>query len=201
MIKPLFFTISEQIADNIRKDIIFGDLVEGMPLREVELSNKYNVSRGPVRDALKELAKEGFLDMIPNVGVRVAKQPSDDTLELVIKMRKDLENFVIEHVYDQFDDTDYADLRELLQLFKKACENGNMQEVINLDIEYHRYIVHKMDDLHIRDLWLSVVNRMLFRYNRFENIIDCYDEHRQIYDALMDQNKSLILDVLDKHLI
>lgn len=201
MIKPLFFTISEQIADTIRKDIIFGDLIEGMPLREVELSNKYNVSRGPVRDALKELAKEGFLDMVPNVGVRVAKQPSDATLELVIKMRKDLENFVIEQVYDQFNESDYADLRELLELFKQACENGNMQEIINLDIEYHRYIVHKMEDLHIRDLWVSVVNRMLFRYNRFENIIDCYDEHLKIYEALMVQNKDLILNVLDNHIV
>ena len=38
MVKPLFFTISEQIADDIRKGIIFGDIEEGTPLREVELA-------------------------------------------------------------------------------------------------------------------------------------------------------------------
>lgn len=200
MIRPLYFTISEQIADNIRKGIIFGDLTEGMPLRETELAKQYSVSRGPVRDALKELAKEGFLDMVPNVGVRVAKQPSDDTLQLVIKMRRDLENHVVEHVYDKFDNEDYDNLIGLLEAFRQACETNNLHDIINLDMEFHRYIVNKMDDLHIRDLWQSVVNRMLFRYNRFDSIMESYEEHVKIFEALKDKDKDLIIEVLGSNI-
>lgn len=200
MIKPLYFTISEQIADNIRKAIIFGDLKEGMPLRETELSNQYNVSRGPVRDALKELAKEGFLDMVSNVGVKVAKQPSKETFALILKLRRDLENHVVENVYDQLDAQDYEQLDKILEAFKQACEVKNLHDVINLDIEFHKYIVCKMDDLHIRDLWQSVVNRMLFSYSRFDNLIDSYDEHVIILNALKEKEKKAVLQALEQHI-
>ena len=200
MVKPLFFTISEQIADDIRKGIIFGDLEEGTPLREVELSKQYNVSRGPVRDALKELAKEGFLDMIPNVGVKVAKAPSEDTLKLIISLRKSLEHHAIEHVYDRFDQEDFRDMEKLLDMFRFACETGNLHDVINLDMNFHRLIIDKMDDLHIHDMWQSVVNRMLFRYNRLKNLMESYEEHSQILEALKAKDKELILEVLDKNI-
>lgn len=197
VIKPVFFTISEQIADNIRKSIIFGELEEGTPLREMELSKQYSVSRGPVRDALKELAKEGFLDMVPNVGVRVAKHPSDETYALVMQLRRDLEDYVIENVYDKFTDEHFEDLASILETFKKACETNNMYEVVNMDIEFHRYIVCMMDDLHIRDLWQSVMNRMLFRYGRFDSLLESYEEHYGIYEAIKSKDKALILERLN----
>jgi len=200
MVRPLFFTISEQIADDIRKGIIFGNLTEGTPLREIELSKQYNVSRGPVRDALKELAKEGFLDMIPNVGVKVAKAPSDDTLELIIRLRKDLEHHAILHVYDSFDREAYKELEELLEMFRLACETNNLDDVINLDMAFHKYLIDKMADNHISDMWQSVVNRMLFRYHRFTNLMDSYEEHHQILEALKRKDKDQILEVLDKNI-
>lgn len=200
MNKPLFLTISEQIADNIRKSIIFGDLTEGMPLRETELSTRYSVSRGPVRDALRSLSNEGFLDMVPNVGVKVAKQPSKETLDLVIKLRKELENHVIEQVYDKFTEEEYEELEDLLLHFKVACESNKLHSVIDLDIEFHRFLVDKADDLHIRDLWQSVVNRMMFSYSRFGNLMESYDEHTKILEALRAKDKDLIIEVLDSNI-
>lgn len=200
MVRPLFFTISEQIADDLRKSIIFGDMTEGMPLREIELAAQYNVSRGPVRDALKELAKEGFLNMIPNVGVKVATAPSAATLTLIIQLRKDLEHHVIEQVYEHLDMDDYKAMEQILELFKHACQNGDLHDVINLDMAFHKHLVDKMDDTHVRDLWQSVVNRMLFRYNRFDNLMESYEEHKQILIAIKTQNKAQIIEVLDKNI-
>lgn len=200
MIKPLFLTISEQIADNIRKAIIFGNLEEGTALRETELSKQYNVSRGPVRDALKELAKEGFLDMIPNVGVKVAKAPSDDTLDLIIKLRKDVESFVLQNTYKTFEEDDYKELDKLLYSYKYACETNNLHDVIDLDMQFHQYLICKTDDLHVRDLWRSIVNRMLFRYSRFENIMDSYNEHIAILESLRTGDLDKILSALNDNI-
>lgn len=200
MNKPLYLTISEQIADNIRKSIILGDLTEGMPLREVELATTYNVSRGPVRDALRTLANEGFLDMIPNVGVKVSKRASDDTLDLVIKLRLDIELFVMSRIYDQFTDEEYNDLEKLLTLFKEACESNNIHDIIDYDIQFHRYLIDKTNDLHILDLWQSATNRMLFSYNRYDNIMESYSEHLLFFTALKAKDKAQVLDILKKHI-
>ncbi len=200
MIRPLFLTISEQISDNIRKKIIFGELPEGTPLREADLSHEYNVSRGPVRDALKELAKEGFLDMIPNVGVKVAKAPTSGALDLIIELRKSIESFVIERVYNQFTEEDIHAIENMLDDFKYACENNSLKDVVNLDIAFHRYLVYKLDDLHIRDLWLSTVNRMLFHYNRFNHLIDSYHEHAAFFENIKSKNKEQLITMIGEHI-
>lgn len=200
MNKPIYLTISEQIADNIRKSIILGDLKEGMPLREVELAKTYSVSRGPVRDALRTLANEGFLDMIPNVGVKVSKRASDDTLDLVLKLRLDIELFVMSRIYDQFTEDDYLELEKLLALFKTACASNNIHDIIDYDIQFHRFLIDKTDDLHILDLWQSATNRMLFSYNRYENIMESYNEHMLFYKALRAKDKDTLLDILKHHI-
>lgn len=196
MIKPLFLTISEQIGDNIRKAIILGDLKEGMPLREAELSKSYNVSRGPVRDALKELAKEGFLDMVPNVGVKVAKPPSDETLQLIINLRRQIESFVLENTFTLFENEDFVELEKLLHSFKFACETKNIHDIIDMDMQFHGFLVSKTNDMHIKDLWQSTVNRMLFRYNRFDNLIDSYNEHIEIFNSLKAKDKEKCINLL-----
>lgn len=200
MIRPLFLTISEQIADEIRKSIILGDLTEGTPLREIELSKSYSVSRGPVRDALKELAKEGFLEMIPNVGVKVASKPSEDALTLIIKMRKDIESYAIERVYNTFSEEEISEMEELMDRYMYACNTDNIHDIISLDMSFHKVLVDKVEDAHISDLWQSVVNRMLFRYARHENLMESYEEHIKMLEALRNKDKDLLLELMDRNI-
>lgn len=70
------------VQDAIRRDIIAGVLTPGARVTEASLAQRYDVSRVPVREALRGLESEGFIDSRPHVGSRVAPIPVHDADDL-----------------------------------------------------------------------------------------------------------------------
>ncbi|MFE7509107.1 GntR family transcriptional regulator [Promicromonospora sp. NPDC057488] len=74
--------VRPSVQDAIRRDIIAGVLTPGARVTEASLAQRYDVSRVPVREALRGLASEGFIDSRPHVGSRVAPIPVHDADDL-----------------------------------------------------------------------------------------------------------------------
>lgn len=72
----------QRVLDSIRRDIIAGSLLPGARVTEAALAAKYGVSRVPVREALRALEAEGFVDSRPYAGSTVAEIPLDDADDL-----------------------------------------------------------------------------------------------------------------------
>lgn len=82
-------TISKQVADYLRDEIISGIIVPGERIRESLLTEKFNVSSIPVREALKKIESEGYIDIIPYAGAIVKKVDfslMDEYLELSLAL-------------------------------------------------------------------------------------------------------------------
>jgi DNA-binding GntR family transcriptional regulator len=75
-------SIHERVADAIRETIVSGEYAPGAGLSEVALSDELGVSRTPVREALKQLAAEGLVRVVPRVGTFVAEPTRRDVVEL-----------------------------------------------------------------------------------------------------------------------
>jgi DNA-binding GntR family transcriptional regulator len=75
-------SIHERVADAIRETIVSGEYAPGAGLSEVTLSDELGVSRTPVREALKQLAAEGLVRVVPRVGTFVAEPTRRDVVEL-----------------------------------------------------------------------------------------------------------------------
>ncbi len=73
-----------RVQEGIRRDIIFGVLPPGSRVTEAVLAQKYGVSRVPVREALRALAAEGFVESRPFAGSRVAEIPAGDAEDLFL---------------------------------------------------------------------------------------------------------------------
>ena len=71
-------TIREQVYQILRDDICQGVYAPGTRLQEVDLAENLNVSRSPVREALRQLAADGLLLEIPNKGVYVKEFTAKD---------------------------------------------------------------------------------------------------------------------------
>lgn len=78
--------LADEVADRLRALILDGDLAPRQRVNELELAERFGISRTPLREAIKMLATEGLLELLPNRGARVAaisEKELDDMLEVV----------------------------------------------------------------------------------------------------------------------
>lgn len=73
-------TLRENVADEIRMKILNGDMKPGDKIIEQELASEFGISRGPVREALRQLEQEGMVEYSRNVGCSVRHIGMDDVL-------------------------------------------------------------------------------------------------------------------------
>ena len=88
-------TKADDIALVIEEAIVSGELAPGTVLRQEQLSEQFNVSRTPVREALRRLAALGLVSFVPNRGVRVRTISRDDLHEAFM-VRAELESLATE---------------------------------------------------------------------------------------------------------
>ncbi len=97
------------LVDQLRDMIISGELEAGLPVRQEELAERFQVSRMPVRQALDVLAAEGWIDQRPHRGAIVRPLDSEDALEL-FEIRASLETLAIERSFPRLSDEQIANI-------------------------------------------------------------------------------------------
>ncbi len=192
----IFRTLPEQIAARLRQDILAGQLQPGAPLREVDLSERFGVSRGPVREAFRQLTQQGLLVLEPNKGVRVAQNPSVEVRPLVVQLRRTIEVFVLDSIFDRITEADIEIWDEILRDIKRACEAKDLNSLTDNDLRFHQAIIQSHDDKDLFTLWQPIAMRMMMQYNRLDEIMDSYREHRRILDAVRAGDKAAAIEAL-----
>lgn len=188
--------VRDQIADQLRSDIISGELAPGTKLNEQGLATRFGVSRGPIRDVLLQLTKEGLLATKSNVGASVAEMLSPSMQKLMIDIRRRIEAFAVKKLKGQLDDEDFESLNYILERFKTAFQEGDFTEVTKADIEFHKYLVEKAGGQELVNLWYPVVLRMRMNYKRIDTPRQGVAEHRAIIDALRNDDVKLAAKAL-----
>jgi DNA-binding GntR family transcriptional regulator len=189
-------SVREQIADQLRSDIISGDLAPDTKLNEQALADRFGVSRGPVRDVLLQLTKEGLLVSKSNVGASVNKMLDPGLQELMVDIRRRIEVFCARQLKYNMTDEDFENLEEILSRFKEAFDRGDFTEVTKADIEFHRYLVNKAGGQELDNLWYPVVLRMRMNYKRLGSAKAGVAEHRKILECIRDGNTKGIVAAL-----
>ena len=198
--KEIFRTLPEQIAHRLRRDILTGRLSPGDPLREIEVSERFGVSRGPIREALRQLTQNGLLVYEPNKGARVAENLSEDVRPLLVELRSRLESYVLETVFERISAEDLRHLSEILVDIQHACEDGDTASLVEHDLRFHQVLVQCHQDRDIYAIWQPIMMRMLMNYSRHENLMDSYFEHARILEALYAKDREAALAALSANI-
>ena len=82
MIDNATLTLADRVFSQIQDAIVKGELIAGAKISEAELTTRYGVSRGPLREALRRLEARKLLTRIPHVGVRVVELSVAELLEM-----------------------------------------------------------------------------------------------------------------------
>jgi DNA-binding GntR family transcriptional regulator len=189
-------TIREQIVSHLRTEVLTGELIGGQRLREQPLAERFGVSRGPIRDALLQLTNEGLLVACQNRGVHVRESPGEATRPLVVDLRRRVETFALDAIFDGVGPHDLDFWQENLQSFRAACQQRDMPRVVEHDMAFHRSIVERVGDQGLTAIWLPVVTHMMLPYSRHRDLLESYQEHRRILTAIKAGDRSLAIERL-----
>ena len=192
----IYRTLPEQIAARLRQDVLSSKLKPGVPLREIDLSERFGVSRGPVREAFRQLTQQGLLVLEPNKGVRVAQNPSVEVRPLVVELRRTIERFVLESIFERITEADIERWEEILAEIRQACEHNDVDALTEHDLRFHQAIIQSHDDKDLFALWQPIAMRMMMHYNRLVDIMDSYHEHERILDAIRAGDRAAAVEAL-----
>jgi DNA-binding GntR family transcriptional regulator len=199
--RPVVRTIREQITEHIRRDVLSGQLEPGEQLREQVLAERFGVSRGPIRDALLQLTQEGLLVAAPNRGVSVSLRSSEEIQPLIVQLRRDTEVFALRLAFDKFDDNTVSKLTEMAERMREDFERGNIKDLAEHDMAFHRAMVEMADDDDIVAIWVPIVARMFLHYTRYKDPINIYEEHMAVIEAIRQNNLKGAIAALEKNII
>jgi len=195
--------LKEMVVGSLRDAIIRGEYRPGERLVENDLCARFQVSRTPVREALDQLDREGFLKITPGAGARIAELSLKDVLDIydiLIVLEGSAARLACPHINDE----QIAKLEEYDFLFQEARKKGDEELLFQLNLRFHWLITEATDNRHLIDMRLCF-RRLIDSISRIfpqipEQIEVTIGEHRQILDALKARNPSLAEFTMREHL-
>jgi DNA-binding GntR family transcriptional regulator len=177
-------TLAEQVSDRLRDDVLSGRLPAGQRLSQEALAEQFQVSRVPIRDALRELEAEGLVVSYPRAGMKVADLSADD-LEELYDMRLALEPVVARLATPRVRAADLATMRKYLDVMSSSGELS--ADWFSAHAKFHSALNDRSDRVRMCRLCDSL-RQQTERYVRvFRFAIERADElgaeHELIYEA------------------
>lgn len=125
--------LSQRVTQQIKEQILTGDLRPGSRIRQEELAAQFGTSRIPVREALRYLESEGLVTLKPNSGAWVAKLDLSECVE-IYKIREQIEPLALEESVARLGDQQLSDLETLVDRMELSRDT---EEFLRLDREFH----------------------------------------------------------------
>ena len=141
-------TLRENVADEIRMKILNGDMKPGDKIIEQELASEFGISRGPVREALRQLEQEGMVEYSRNVGCSVGM---DDVYEIYY-MRANYEMMAVRLYNAPFPQETIEKMEQVLEQMKQLHKE-EYRKVFELDNEFHEAILDFVSFKRLKKAW------------------------------------------------
>jgi DNA-binding GntR family transcriptional regulator len=152
--------LTDEVAESIRQAIFDGSLELGARLNEVDIADRLQVSRGPVREALVQLKQEGIVTMEWHRGAFIVQLSADDFRELA-GLRSVLEVFAIRQAATAATQADLANLAAAVKALSRAFVDQNDYVLIRLDVEFHDALYRSAHHERLWNAWSSIRSQVL----------------------------------------
>jgi len=144
--------LSAQVKDRLLQWIVSGELKPGARIIETRVARQLGTSQAPVREALRDLATLGLVEMHPYRGARVCAPPPDELVE-AMEVRGELEAICGRQAAERIDDATLARMRALLGDMRASAERGDAHSQALQNSEFHSCVVAASGNRTIQRLW------------------------------------------------
>jgi DNA-binding GntR family transcriptional regulator len=145
-------TLAMEVADRIRDSILRGRLRPGAMINQVELAGKLGVSRGPLREALRQIEEEGLVANLPYRGCLVVPMTHQDVRELY-SLRAALEEFAVGLFLQRAQPEHVEELEALLIQLRAPADGQPFPHLTRTDLRFHTRIVELSGHGRVLRIW------------------------------------------------
>ena len=201
-------SLHAQTYETLRAAILTGELTGGERLIETQLAQTLQVSRTPIREALRQLQRENLVTSDTSGGLRVAALSINDAMNLYdcrialeqLAVTEACQNATVQHL-------------EKLEFAVQQAENATSQQLpnltnyqlLNIDYNFHRLLAESSGNPWLVSLLDQVFDKMaLLRIRTMQQnpgVLEIKSEHRRIYQAVAERNLEVAALAIREHLI
>lgn len=144
--------LSDTVTERLRRTIVEGRFSPGDRLREEQLAEALDVSRGPIRDALRELEREGLVVRRRNRGAIVASLSRAD-VEEVYSLRLAIEPLVCAWAAQNASEGDWLEMESVIAGYSELATTTTPHEAADADLRFHDVIYRAAGHRRVQRLW------------------------------------------------
>jgi len=171
-------------------------------LDERQLAQDFGVSRTPVREAMAQLEREGFIRSVPRRGVYVVRKTKKEVIEMITAWAA-LESMAARLIAENATDDEIAQLRQMFATFSAGHVQEHLDEYSETNIEFHQSIIRMSHNSVLINLAENLFThmRMIRRKTIVERdrVIRSIDDHEHIIDAIEARDASRAEELVRTH--
>ena len=186
-------TLESRAYEALKTAIITGVYPPGGQIVEELVASQLEVSRSPVRIAIKRLQAEGFVERYPNKRIYVAVADAKKTVD-ALYIREALEGMASRLAAQRRDEEDVKKLRQAAQELDRRAQAGDMPGLYQAEIHLHRTVLAACKNAQLERLAANVLDQeSVFRYRSLllddVRSADSLREHKAIVQAVVEQDE------------
>lgn len=200
--KPL----REKIADKIRADIIKGVHKNGERLVEPKLAKNLGISRTPIREALRQLEAEGFIEIVPRRGA-IVKELTIKDIDDLYAIKANLEGLAARQAVVNLTEEQLESLININKQFRNIVEKNPdvTDEYLKDNIDFHNIFIAASDN----EKLIDILDGLSKNFQRLKTMLvsdagraaTAVVEHKKIIDAFVSKDPDLAEKSVRNHII
>jgi DNA-binding GntR family transcriptional regulator len=201
---PIQRALRAQVYDALRRAVVTGGLQPGQRVNEAEIARQMQISRAPVREAIRQLEQDGLVVSVPRRGpVVLSLSPAD--AEEVYTLRADVEARAVRRAISRLTDQDLARLESLIETIREAAAAADRTALLEADIAFHQTIIAAAGWPQLRRIWEGLHPHTLTLYT-LRTLSDWSPEllaerHRAVLAALKSGDADRAAEAIREHIL
>jgi DNA-binding GntR family transcriptional regulator len=199
-------TLSDKASMRLTEAIITGELQQGQKLSEADLATRYGISRGPLREAIRQLEGMRLVKRVPHAGARVIRLDMSAMADLY-RVREALEGMACRMAAEQMTTDEISTLFKLLDAHEKQIDKTDGESYFQSegDFDFHFHIALGSRNQMLIDLLIGELYQLLrmcrYQTSSLRNRTHlALNQHRQITEAIADGDGDLAELLMRRHI-
>lgn len=200
-------TLSQYVYENLLEFILAGKITPGEHLVEQKLADQLAVSRISVREAIRELSKDGLVELVPNSGAYVVEYSIRD-IEEIYTLRAALESIAIEQLFRlplKQRSIRLHKLEEIISVMRDLEMKEDRLQGSAIDTEFHRELMTLSGQGRALKMWEQMsahIHIIVYHASQYFPSFDGFsNRHQVLMDLIISEEKDACINYLKKHII